>query len=174
MYAGLCFYDYNIPMKTILVAFLSLLSFSSPAVVKDSSCPIQIEPGQSFGPLKLGMSREEVAKLGLIQKEGQTTRINQTVGFYTVQYDGQDKVVDIGAELINLPDCFFFRKRKINLTSSTKELSKIFKGCSKEEVRLGGNHIHCEALWIQTGGWGGKQKSPNLRVHSSTYGAVVE
>ena len=168
------FFAYNIFMKTILIFFLILISFSSFAATKDNNCPIQIEPGQSFGQLKLGMGREEVAKLGLIQKEGQTTKINQTVGSYTVQYDGQDKVIDIGAELENLPDCLYYGKKKIKMTSSTKELSKIFKNCKNEEVRLGGNHIHCEALWIQSGGWGGKQKTPNLRVHSLTYGAVAE
>jgi hypothetical protein len=168
------FFAYNIPMKTIIATVLTLISLSSFASDKDPSCPIQVEPGQSFGPLKLGMSRDEVAKLGLTQKEAQTSRINQVIGLYTVQFDGEDKVIDIGAELEKLPNCLYYGKRKIKPTATAKELAKIFKNCKKEEVRMGGNHTHCQALWIQTGGWGGKQKTPNLRVHSATYGMVIE
>lgn len=167
------FLAYNTLMKTFFIFFLALISLNTFAK-SDSNCPIQIQPGKSFGHLKLGMTRDEVSKLGLVQKTTETTRLNQIIGLYTVQFDDQDKIVDIGAELEKLPDCLFFGKKKIRLTSTSKELSKIFKNCKKEEVRLGGTHIHCEALWIQTGGWGGKQKTPNLRVHDMTYGMALE
>ena len=139
----------------------------SPANIQ---CPIMVDPGQSFGKINLGMSREEVAKLGMVRKN-LTSKNDQIVGMFTVQYDEEGKVIDIGAEVKDLPDCLYFGKTKLNRELGGVGLSKQFKGCKAEDIRKGGNTINCPFMWIQEGGWGGKQKSPVIRVHSAQYGS---
>lgn len=158
-------------MKTFITGFFLLTSLSGFAI--DKACPIKIDPGISFGPIKLGMTREEVKKLGLPEKKTEMTRLNQQVGNYTLQYDEKGFVIDIGSDIATLPDCLYMGKRKINRMASSKELARIFKDCKKEEVRLGGNLTHCHSIWIQTGGWGGRQRTPIVRTHLPTYGAEI-
>ena len=141
----------------------------SPANIQ---CPIVIDPEQSFGKLNLGMSREEVSKLGMIRKNIKNSKNDQIVGVFLVQYSEDGKVIDIGAEVKDLPDCLYFGKTKINQSLGSVELSQQFKGCKAEEVRKGGNTINCPFMWIQEGGYGGKQQSPVIRIHAADYGTT--
>ena len=138
---------------------------------KNIRCPIQIVPGKSFGDLKIGMSREEVAKLKMVQKNLVGSKIHQIVGMYSVQYSEQNKVIDIGADIKDLPDCLNFGETKIKQTALHGELEKLFKSCRDRGFAAGGATTECQGIWIQSGGWGGKQKSPTLRVHGLEYGA---
>ena len=130
-------------------------------------CPVQIVPGKSFGQLALGMSREEVAKLGLVRKNIASSPVDQIVGMFLVQYSGDGTVIDIGAEVKDLPDCLYFGKTKIKRELGGAELAKQFKGCKDQEIRKGGNTINCPFMWIQESVG---QRSPVIRIHAADYG----
>ena len=155
---------------TFLVLILTCANlFAAPT----PTCPIKIEQGKSFGPLKIGMSRQEVEALGFAHKPSDTKLINQNVGVYTLHYNQQNQVIDILANLSELPDCVYVGKKKVPKNGSHKDYSKIFSRCGKEDIRKGGNLTKCEYIWIMIGGWGGKLPGATIRNHDASYGVAI-
>jgi hypothetical protein len=131
--------------------------------LKNVTCPIEVVPYQSIGPLRIGMTKNEVQALGMEMRGVQGIDGYFIVGMYTVQFLS-DKLFLIEAELKDLPDCMSYQKTKIKKSFDEKKLAKIFPVCKEMEIRFGGNIIECSGVTISIGGWGGKQKSPMLKV----------
>jgi hypothetical protein len=133
---------------------------------KGITCPIKLVPNLSFGDIKLGMTLKELDALGMEIKQVLNSAGWYVVGLFSVRLE-QGKVVLIEAELADLPGCVEFESKRIPKKAPLKDLRQIFKNCSQEENLIGGNVTRCDGITIVTGGWGGKQKSPSLRVSAS-------
>ena len=134
---------------------------------KNIKCPIEVVPGQSLGPIELGRHRAEIEGLGLEMKTVQGSKQTMIVGRYHVGFDDAGKVHLVEAEIGDLPNCLTFGAKKIRKKMSAAQLAKVFKNCKPEEMRKGGNLIECEGIYISTGGWGGHQKTPALKILSA-------
>ncbi len=135
--------------------------------LKNLKCPIQILPGHAFGPIELDRNLKELEDLGMPIKNVQNSKNFFIVGEFSIGLDDQSKIISIEAEIGDLPNCLVFKKLKLNKKMSVIKLSKIFDGCGKSETLIGGNIIKCKGLTINTGGWGGQQKTPSLRIISN-------
>jgi|GEM_PF-2692428 len=143
--------------------------------LKSVKCPIVVKPGVGIGPLKLGESLNEIEKLGMDLKTVQGTKTFMIVGKYTVGVNEQDRLTLIEAELGDLPNCIYFGKRKINKMSSDQQLAKIFAKCGNDnQIKVGGSSIECDGISITTGGWGGQQKTPILKILAQTASDLVK
>ena len=131
---------------------------------KNVSCPIKILPGIGLGPFEIGHDLKEVENLGMEIKTVQGSKSSLVIGRYSIGLDYQNKIMVIEAEIGDLPNCLIFDKRKVSNSTTKKKLAKIFKNCKKEENREGGNLIECKGISIGTGGWGGQQKTPTLKI----------
>lgn len=112
---------------------------------KNELCPVEIVPGKSFGPLKLGMAREELEKLRLPARlqnenadyvsanENQFTR--GSVGPFYVQLTN-DKLTLIRAEFDRLPDCIQVGQKTMSMNDSISTLSKKLTTCKANEKAL--------------------------------------
>jgi hypothetical protein len=131
---------------------------------KNVICPIEIIPGKGIGSIELGRNIKEIERLGMDIKSVQGSNTNLVIGRYSVGLTEHGNVMLVEMELGDVPNCLIYNKKKIRKDLSSKQLAKIFKGCNAEESRKGGNLIECEGISIGTGGWGGKQKTPQLKI----------
>lgn len=131
---------------------------------KNVNCPIEIIPGKSIGLIELGRNIKEIENLGMDIKSVQKSEDTLIVGRFSVGLNDKFNVMRVELEMADAPNCLIFNKQKIKKTLSSKKLSKIFKNCKPEDVRFGGNIVECEGVSISTGGWGGTQKSPQIKI----------
>jgi len=106
-------------------------------------CPVEVVPGRSFGPLKLGMNREEIENLKLPARlsnenegyvsAGENQFERGSVGPFHVVLTN-NKLTRIRADLEALPDCVQIGEKKI--TAGAKGLSAS-KGLSIVSTRKG-------------------------------------
>lgn len=127
------------------------------------TCPVKVVPGKSIGQVQLGASMDELRKSGLEIKKVRGAGELYVVGPYSVRLEG-GKVQRLEAELGDLPDCIVYGQKKLAKTADLSALKRIFSACRDEEPGEGGNLTLCEGLGISTGGWGGQQKTPALRL----------
>lgn len=127
------------------------------------TCPIEIIPGKSIGSIKLGQSKKELEALKMTIKSVEASDL-LIVGRNLVHLDKKGLVVTVEAELGDLPSCLHVGDKELTKKMHPFELSRVFKKCQKTSVREGGNIIECDGIDIISGGWGGQQKTPLLRV----------
>ncbi len=131
---------------------------------KKMTCPIEIIPSVGFGSIQVGRNIEEIKSLGMDIKEVEGTNSYKVTRQYNLGTDNKGNIIYVEAEIGELPNCIYFEKQQIRRKSSAKQLAKIFRGCGKEEMLFGGNVIKCDGIYITTGGSGGRQKTPSLKV----------
>lgn len=164
-------------MKSIilsLILFLPVFCFSYEDVLqgrpsiygssKNVNCPIEVVPGKGIGPLEVGRHLKEFEDLKMTMKSVQGSKTHMIIGRYSVQFSEQGILKYVEAEIGDLPDCVYFGRTKITKKMSSAQIAEILPNCKKLEIRYGGNIIECEGISIGSGGWGGTQKTPSLRV----------
>ena len=176
-------------IKTVAVSFVVLLLSGTafpysdapqakPGVygtLKNVKCPIEVKPGVGIGPLEIGESLNEVEKIGMDLKTVQGTKTFMIVGKYMIGVNDQDNLRLVEAEMGDLPNCIYFKKIKINKKSSDQQLASIFTGCRRDtQVKIGGSSIDCDGISITTGGWGGRQKTPILKILAQPFVSPVK
>jgi hypothetical protein len=107
------------------------------------SAPYAIKPGEGIGPVRLGMSRDEVSELGLEVKPHPSGQMGEDVqmvgGIYTVFKDEKVSMVEVSAE-INAT----INDKPIPTDASLEQAKAMFEGCGELEILLGGNVIKCD------------------------------
>lgn len=127
-------------------------------------CPIVVVPKISLGPLQIGMRMDQVETLGMQVKAITATAF--IVGKYSITINSERVISQIEMELGDAPNCLYYRNKSISKASSTQQLAKIFESCEPERQHFGGTIIVCKGILIGSGGWGGLQKTPLLRIVS--------
>lgn len=128
------------------------------------TCPIEVVPGKSLGMIPIGATRDSLKVLKYVMKNVKGMPDAMIVGMYSVYFDKKGRVNAVEAELGNLPTCVEMNKKRIKNHEHTENLVKFFTGCGAETKMEGGNVIACKGIQIRTGGWGGQQKTPALRI----------
>lgn len=118
-------------------------------------CPLELRPGISLGPLRIGESRAELEQHGLPVKP--TSKHEATefveVGPFHVELCG-GKVVDIWLDdLRQAPDCLTFAGKKIERSIAREQLLALFSDCKPAPPRTGGEFMECEQSGVRVG-WG--------------------
>jgi hypothetical protein len=102
--------------------------------------------GVSIGPLKLGMTADEVTALGFLAKKLPTdinpTRMVVTEAF-ELSFDSKDKLDSIQLDLTNYPDGIIVNGKTFDKKSSEADLLKGVPGCGKVPNDLGGGLAAC-------------------------------
>lgn len=114
------------------------------AATSNPVAPVLV-PGQSIGPIRIGMGREEVGQLGLEIRphpSGQLGDNVRLVGPYYVVFD-QDHVASVAFTLTGSRTGIMVAGRSIPATVSLDELSKAIPDCGPTEEREGGKVISC-------------------------------
>lgn len=128
-------------MRTALEARLDLLCSGSGdggATPPGWAIP-QVDPGVGIGPVRLGMTRAELNKIGLPIKEGEML----DVGSYRVVVEA-DHVVSIELSLASQPEGVKIGSEVIAPTEKDLErIAKQLSGCGKTDVKIGGSEIAC-------------------------------
>jgi hypothetical protein len=151
----------------ILSSAFEIVAQAKPGVYgssKNVNCPIEIKPGKGIGAIELGRNIKEIEGFGMDIKSVQGSKTILVIGRYSVNLTEQGNVMLVEMELDDAPNCLIYNKQKIRKNMSSKQLAKIFKSCKAEESRDGGNLIECDGISIGTGGWGGRQKTPQLKI----------
>ncbi|HEX4923236.1 MAG TPA: hypothetical protein VFV50_04090, partial [Bdellovibrionales bacterium] len=102
-------------------------------------CPVQVVPGERFGPVAIGMTRADVERLGLPARlpaqdrdyvsKDETDFVRGTVGPFWVELEG-DRVTRIRAALKSLPKC-------VRLSEGASEIDLKPAGAMKIAPRAG-------------------------------------
>jgi hypothetical protein len=147
-----------------------------PALYKSSfevQCPIEIDPGRAFGPIRLGLSPSLYLSSKYDPKDIKLFPDWHLVGPFAIRSGDQGVVSGIAAELEDLPPCVTYKNQPIDPSSSIESLSKLFPGCKKEKEKYaegsrilpsGGTLIQCQGVAISFEGWGSKQKTASIRI----------
>lgn len=127
----------------------------APSVARTGECPIDIVPGVSLGAIRVGESRAEVERHGLVvestSKHGSTEFLE--VGPFHVELCG-GKVVDVWLDdLRKAPDCVSLRGKKIERTVDRDAFISSFSDCKDAPPRTGGSFKECEESGVRIG-WG--------------------
>ncbi len=114
--------------------------------------PPVVDAKQGIGPIKLGMTVDQIIALKLPIKG-----INQSmeqVGPYLVSYtDGKVDFVEV--RLARLPNGIRIGKTVVPPTEkSIEKIAKLFSSCTKVEHRIGGSSIPCQQGRIRVGAAG--------------------
>ena len=112
---------------------------------KDSKAAVRLIPGQALGPLHIGMSRGDLAKVGFEVKphpSGQLGDNVRVVGPYQIVLDG-DRVASIEVKLGDLPGGVSVAGRAIAAGASLEQLTKLLPDCRPAEAREGGTVVVC-------------------------------
>lgn len=130
-------------------------SSSVVSAAQTGECPLELRPGVSLGPIRIGESRAEVEQHGLSVKS--TSKHDSVefleVGTFHVELCG-GKVVDVWLDdLRKAPDCVAFGGRKIDRTISREQLIALFSDCRDAPPRTGGEFKECEQSGVRIG-WG--------------------
>jgi hypothetical protein len=113
--------------------------------VRETRNPPRLVPGESIGPIRIGMTRDEVARLGLPVLQhlsGQMGNDFRNVGPYQVVFD-QDHVVSVSFVLTGSPAGMMVGERLVHPNVSAEDLVKAIPGCGDAELREGGTIFRC-------------------------------
>lgn len=118
-----------------------------------SSC-IQVRPGISIGPVRLGMDEKQLQdlKLGLKYTSGRYKAVAE-VGPYRVVFreqKGKSVVSIVQYDLSQKATCFQVGRTKVQVSRKPEGIASQLGSCKPMEMRIGGNNIKCfdDGLWI--------------------------
>lgn len=113
--------------------------------LKDRLDAPRLVPGKSIGPIRIGMTRDEVGRLGLPvlqHPSGQMGNDFRDVGPYQVVFD-RDHVVSVSLVLTGSPAGMLVGQRLVDPNVSVEDLVKSIPGCGEPESREGGTIFRC-------------------------------
>ena len=146
-------------MKHISLLLLTCLAIttSGPASAKGVAPRVRVTPGESLGPIHLGMARAQIAALGLPTGPNYPTEppTMTSVGLYHVDYDAEGKVRSASIELRKAARGLVVGQQTISRDATITEAAAAFSGCEQSSATGGGTI--CEHGSISLGdGDGGK------------------
>ena len=110
--------------------------------------------GKAIGPVRIGMTRDEVGGLGLEVRphpSGHMGNNLRLVGPYSVVFDG-DRVASIAFTLTGSRTGITIAGRQIPESASVEDVAKALGNCSEPDLREGGTIIKCgDGTLIKTG-----------------------
>lgn len=122
------------------------------STLQKGSC-LELVPGKSLGPVRLGMTREELAKLALPIEEKSKHEGTEflKVGAYQVELCG-GKVVEVWLEdLRAAPSCLAFGEKSITKDLPRERVIREFGECKELPPRKGGSFTECEGGGLRLG-----------------------
>lgn len=141
--------------RLALIAGLALTLLSSEALarypVNRSPPTVEVVPGVSIGPIRLGMTRTEVGKLGLADAPGFTASVRM-IGPYEVVFD-KDVVTAVSLDLGKTTSGVHIGDKVIPRAATLAAAAKLAPSCMAPAVVEGGTVIWCanHALIIKQG-----------------------
>jgi hypothetical protein len=111
----------------------------------DPNGAVPLVPGESIGPLRIGMSRRDLSRAGFDVKpdpSGQLGDAVRVVGPYHVVLDG-DQVASIEVKLRDLHAGLSVGGRLIPAGSAIEDVTKALPNCGPAEDREGGTVVVC-------------------------------
>ncbi len=113
---------------------------------------VPIIPGEAVGPIRIGMRRDEVEALGVLQ---QHPRYELETIPYRVIYDDADRVKIVLISLLSAPADV--RIDRVTLPRGTRflEAHKLLGDCTKPDIGFGGGAYTCHGGKIQVSGGSG-------------------
>lgn len=120
-------------------------SAEAESVAPKRAC-LEVVPGQSLGPVKLGMTREALGRLGLPVEAGPVEG-QWKVGAFTAVTDAEGKVAAVWRELSGqgAPPCLAHGQRRVEVQPDAEAIAAALGACGPVDVREGGNTIDCFA-----------------------------
>ena len=105
----------------------------------------QVVPGKGIGPLQVGMTREEVSRLGLSLKphpSGQMGPGVLLVGPYYVVFR-EDRVTSIAFTLTGSPAGLLWGDKVLPPSASLEQVEATLPGCGQIQLVEGGAQLQC-------------------------------
>jgi hypothetical protein len=151
--------------KTLLIACFFLVaacerpSSAAPPKAKE----IELVPGASLGPIKLGMKKAEVDALGILKVHPQYS--GMTIPF-TVYYDKDGKARDIEATLKHAPADIKVGTVIIPRTATFDDAKKLLGDCKDNPPAIGGHTTVCRSGGVKVSY--GSGSPTEIWIHAST------
>lgn len=130
---------------------------------------IPIQPGQSMGPIRLGMTVPQLKalKLGFAYTSPRYRTVAK-VGNYRVVFDvkkGKRTVRIVQRQITKKVRCIQLGKKRIDTTRSTQSIASQLGQCLPIEMRRGGNVIQCHnyGLLLSYNGYRGGWRSLSIQ-----------
>jgi hypothetical protein len=115
-------------------------------VSETSSAYVEIVPGRSIGPIRMGMSREEVTALGILTTHPQYSAMT----IPTTAYYGDDgRVFQMEISFTHAPSDLRVGDVVIPKTSTAQETLALLADCTETEPREGGTIYLCRGGALQ-------------------------
>jgi len=144
----------NQPVESSPDARLSAPSASTPAALPAlGACPLDIRPGASLGPVRIGESRSDLERHDLPVKTTSRHELTEfvEVGPLHATLCG-GKVTDIWLDdLRKAPDCVRAKGEKVPLDLPRERLLARFSDCKGAPPRTGGTFEECESGGVRVG-----------------------
>lgn len=138
----------------LLASGLLLLSLSTSLVgeaktVKNNrdAGVVEVVPGLSLGPVKIGATKAELLELGFTEDAIREAGLYYRKGDVLVRLKGE-MVVQIWHETENMSK-LRFKGKKFPRKASLEALKKFFSGCEKDIEGSGGLIVYCENRGIE-------------------------
>ncbi|MFT3766537.1 MAG: hypothetical protein QM820_13640 [Minicystis sp.] len=135
-----------------------------------AAAAVDLVPGTSIGPVRVGMTRAEIDALGLPTKPGPLTA-SVTVGPYLARFDG-DRVASVIVELRDLPAGVRVGGATFDGTAKIEAIAAKLQGCGAVQHNEGASVITCDGgrtLVIA----GGPPGLPSIEVLAAEHAAKV-
>ena len=128
--------------KQLLIACFSLLigACERPTSAAPSPKTIELVPGASLGPIKLGMTKKQVEALGILKVHPQYS--GMTIPF-TVWYDKDGKARDIEVTLKHAPNDIKIGTVIIPRSATYDDAKKLLGDCKDNPPAIGGTTTVC-------------------------------
>jgi hypothetical protein len=126
---------------------------AAPSATPQKSSCLELAPGKSLGPVRLGMNREEIEKLGLPIEEKSKHEGTELLkaGAYQVELCG-GKVVEVWLQdLRAAPSCLAFGEKTIQKDLPREQVIARFSECKELPPRKGGSFTECEGGGLRLG-----------------------
>jgi hypothetical protein len=130
--------------KLLQIACFSLLlaACERPSSAAPAAKEIDLVPGASLGPIKLGMTKPEVEKLGILKVHPQYS--GMTIPF-TVYYDKSGKARDIEVTLKHASADVKIGSVIIPRTATFDDAKKLLGDCKDNPPAIGGHTTVCRS-----------------------------
>ncbi|MFO0734623.1 MAG: hypothetical protein U0270_02025 [Labilithrix sp.] len=125
---------------------------------------LTLTPGVGIGPLRFGMSRDEVAALRVLQRH---PKFALETTPYQVGYDDHGRVVRIAVSLLGAPRDVEVGRTTIPRGARFSEVRTLLEGCEAPDVGFGGGRYTCNGGTIEVLGGSGAPNETWLVIHVS-------
>lgn len=124
---------------------------------------LTLTPGIGIGPIRLGMSQDEVAALRVLMRH---PKFALETTPYQVAYDDHGRVVRIAVSLLGAPRDVEVGHTTIPRGARFDEVRALLQGCEAPDVGFGGGRYTCNGGTIEVLGGSGAPNETWLVIHA--------